>query len=411
MIFTEIFKFMMVLPWAMLMISFVIIILTLYSHAKSRLTRSQLDVQEVAGESMYINPRRIAFLIASKNGENTIADVVRSAKRSRRQVFVVSDGSTDMTAKNARLAGATVLNLRKNIGKPSALHRAYTQFNLGKKFDAIAILDDDVLVDKDFIKQTKLYMKNDTAISVGKNITRWPDSKKWNIWLATRSYSYWSYQLTLRHIQSTFNVMNCISGSNSLYRTEVLDKVLHAKTPYIVDDTYWTLETHRLGLGKIVYAPNALAHIQDPTNFKDWYKQNIRWMWGTFQGILGHEIGTEMNKFHISYVLLMTQWVLYVLSAPLIMCLFIVSGLENLPINILILLSGYGFWVYAASIALNKKRLILFTPAIVVADFIFRYIMVVALVKAFKQKTVESCTWNSPTRFAPENSPSALGRS
>jgi cellulose synthase/poly-beta-1,6-N-acetylglucosamine synthase-like glycosyltransferase len=394
---------MLALPWAMLVISFFIIILTIYSHLKAKFSRKFNSDEITDIDSIYTNPRRIAFLIASKNGENTIADVINSAKRNRRQIFVVSDGSTDSTARVARQAGATVLNLRKNIGKPSALHRAYKQFNLSKRFDAIAILDDDVIVDKDFIKHTKLYMKNNTAITVGKNITRWPDSKKWNVWLATRAYSYWSYQFTLRHIQSTFNVMNCISGSNSLYRTKVLDKVLHSKTPYIVDDTYWTLETHRLNLGTIVYAPEAVAYIQDPTSFRDWYKQNIRWMWGTFQGILGHEIGTQINKFHISYIMLMTQWVFYILSAPVIVWLLIVSGLDNLFVNLLILMLGYGVWIYVASVALNKKRLVLFTPAIIVTDFIFRYIMVVAFFKALNNKTVESCTWNSPKRFSQEN--------
>ena len=55
----------------------------------------------------------------------------------------------------------------------------------------------------------------------------------------------------------------CISGSNSTYRTEVLREVLVADTPYIVDDTYWVLETHRRKLGRIRYGPRAWAWIQE----------------------------------------------------------------------------------------------------------------------------------------------------
>ncbi len=343
--------------------------------------------------------RKVAVLIASKNGEQTIAATIKAAKANRYPVYVVSDGSTDNTAKIAREAGAQVLQLRKNIGKPSALHRGYKHFKLGVNYDAIAILDDDVLIEKDFIRQTKKSMDRECAIAVGKNLTYWPDHKRWNIWLACRSYSYWAYQITTRTIQSTHNVMSCISGSNSLYRTEVLDQVLTGYTPYIVDDTYWTLETHRLKLGTIKYAPKARAWLQDPTNFRDWYKQNLRWMWGTFQGILGHRIGTRANKFHLSYLAVMLDWLIYIFTGPLTIFILWQAGLHYLPLELLLLAAGYSVWVIVAAIALKLPRLVLFIPAIIVTDFLFRWIMLHGLVKAIKQRTVEACVWDSPKRF------------
>lgn len=349
---------------------------------------------------LYKRITKAAILIASKDGEQTIRETVAAARKTRCDVYVVSDGSTDNTVKLAKEAGAKVLGLRKNIGKPSALHRAYKHFKLSDQYTAVAILDDDVIIAKDFIRQTKKAMGRDVAISVGKNITEWPDSKRWNVWLASRAYSYWSYQLILRRLQSAYNVMNCISGSNSLYRTEVLDQVLSANTPYIVDDTFWTLETHRLNLGEIVYVANAHAWIQDPTNFRDWYKQNLRWMWGTFQGILGHNIGSEFNKFHMSYVALMLEWLIYVASGPIVIWMIVRAGLHALPYELVLLCSGYAIWVVGAALALKRPRLVLFIPAVVVVDFIFRALMVHALIKAFRQRTVESCVWVSPKRLS-----------
>lgn len=347
-----------------------------------------------------IGPHRVAVLIASKNGENTIGETIKYARRNRRKVFVVSDGSTDHTAKIAKSAGAEVLSLRKNIGKPSALKRAYKHFNLSKRFDAVAILDDDVLISPDFIKQAKSVMNKSTAIAVGRNITYWPNSRRWNAWLAVRSYSYWSYQLTIRRIQSVLNVMNCISGSNSIYRTEVLDEVLTNQTPYIVDDTYWTLETHRKNLGEIKYAPSADAWIQDPTTFKDWYKQNLRWMWGTFQGVLGHRIGSRFNKFHMSYVLLITEWILYIASGPLLVYLLFAAGTDNIARQLTLLILGYGLWTVVASISLKVPRLVIFTPFILVSDMLFRVIMIHSFFKALKHRTVASCVWDSPKRIS-----------
>ncbi|HSX52934.1 MAG TPA: glycosyltransferase family 2 protein [Patescibacteria group bacterium] len=348
---------------------------------------------------LYKQVRKVAVLIASKNGEKTIVAAVRAARANRYPVYVVSDGSTDNTAKVAKEAGARVLSLRKNIGKPSALHRGYKHFKLSTKYDAIAILDDDVIIEKDFIRQAKKTLDRDCAIAVGKNLTVWPDNKRWNIWLASRTYSYWAYQITMRTIQSTHNVMSCISGSNSLYRTEVLDKVLTGNTPYIVDDTFWTLETHRLQLGTIKYAPKARAWLQDPTNFKDWYKQNLRWMWGTFQGILGHRIGTKANKFHMSYLAMMLDWLIYIFTGPLTLFIIWQAGLHYLPIELLLLCAGYSVWVIGAALSLKMPRLILFIPAIIVTDFLFRWIMVHGLIKALKQRTVEACVWDSPMRF------------
>ena len=106
-------------------------------------------------------------------------------------------------------------------------------------------------------------MKDGVGIVVGKTMTNWTHETRWNLWVASRAYSYWRYQVTMRRAQSSFNLLNCISGSNSVYRSSLLDQVLVEKTPYIVDDTYWTLETHRRDLGRIVYAPEAVAHVQD----------------------------------------------------------------------------------------------------------------------------------------------------
>lgn len=387
-----------VTPWSLIVISaltaFLAFATGVYQYYKAKFEKAKPE-----HERTYGHVKRVAFLIASKDGEKTIGRTVAAAMANNRDVFVVSDGSTDGTAEEASKAGAEVLALEKNVGKPTALYTAYHHFKLGAHYDAIAILDDDVTISADFMDHTIKAMKHDVAITVGRNITEWPKARRWNMWLAVRAYSYWSYQITLRRLQSAYNVMNCISGSNSLYRTEVLDKVLTGKTPYIVDDTFWTLETHRLKLGKVVYAPKARALIQDPTTFHDWYKQNLRWMWGTFQGILGHQIGTEFNRFHMAYVVLIAEWIMYVASGPVAIWLIYRAGLHNLPLEIAILFAGYSVWVVAAAIALKRPRLLLFVPAVVIIDFIFRALMIHALIKAFRQPTVENCVWSSPKRF------------
>jgi poly-beta-1,6-N-acetyl-D-glucosamine synthase len=344
--------------------------------------------------------RRVAVLIACHNGAATVAATVKAAAANGCDVYVVSDASSDRTVAYARQSGATaVLELTTNVGKPAALHRGYEHFGLSDRYEAVAILDDDVVIDRRFIAESLRLLRDDVVIVVGKNLTWWPPERRWNALLAKRTYSYWNYQLIIRRLQSAFGVMNCISGSNSVYRTELLDAILPVQPPYIVDDTFWVLETQRRELGSIVYAPRARAVLQDPTNLRDWYRQNLRWLWGTFQGIIGHRVGRTYSRFDVAYVLLMLQWVLYIVSGPVALWLIVAS---RAPHILLIFLGGYAAWVLAASIHLRIPRLVLFLPAIMMLDLLYRVIFVHALIKAVRQPTVDRCVWSSPARLATE---------
>ncbi|WP_307804126.1 glycosyltransferase family 2 protein [Micromonospora echinofusca] len=341
----------------------------------------------------------MAILIACRNGAATIGGTVTAARATGAPVYVVSDASTDGTARVAAAAGAAVLELTENVGKPAALHAAYERFGLSRWYRAVAILDDDVLVAPDFVTEALAHLTGQVAIVVGHNVTWWPPEHRWNPWLAKRAYSYWNYQAIVRRIQSHFNVMNCISGSNSIYRTELLDAVLPQQPPYIVDDTYWVLETHRRQLGRVVYAPRAVAQLQDPTTGRDWYRQNLRWLWGTFQGIIGHRVGRRHSRFDYAYLLLMLHWLLYVVGAPLTIWLLATAG-PGLGAGLLFLLAGQGIWVALAAWRLGRPRLLLFLPAIILADLLYRVVLVHALVKAIRQPTVDRCVWSSPVRIA-----------
>ncbi|MET7876719.1 glycosyltransferase [Micromonospora profundi] len=139
-----------------------------------------------------VAPREVAILIACRNGAATIAGAVRAARATGAPVYVISDASTDATAQEALQAGATVLELRENVGKPAALHAGYVRFGLGGLYRAVVILDDDVLVKPDFITNALAHLTERVAIVVGHNVTWWPPERRWNIWLAKRAYSYWA---------------------------------------------------------------------------------------------------------------------------------------------------------------------------------------------------------------------------
>jgi biofilm PGA synthesis N-glycosyltransferase PgaC len=342
---------------------------------------------------------RVAILIATRNGENTIEATIASAIR-QADVYVVSDGSTDDTAEVARICGAHVLELAENVGKPAALYWANYTFLLSKRYEAIAILDDDTVVAPDFIDKAINAMRPGVAIVVGRTITLWDRSKRWNVWVGSRAYAYWRYQTGLRRGQSALNAMNCISGSNSVYRSSVIDAVIVEKTPYAVDDTWWTLETIRRGLGRIVYAHQARAWICDPVSMRDWYRQNVRWNWGMFQGIWGHHVGRRRTRFDFLYGLVILDWVAYVTAAPGALVLMWWFDVLD-PVRFFgAYLAAVLVWVTLAAAATGKWRMIPMAPAFVVIDWIYRATFVHAFIKTVRQPKIEVCRWESPARYS-----------
>jgi cellulose synthase/poly-beta-1,6-N-acetylglucosamine synthase-like glycosyltransferase len=345
---------------------------------------------------------RVAVLIASRNGEATIGDTIRSIATQAAGVYVVSDASTDRTAEVARAAGAQVIALAANVGKPAALHTLIASERIIERYDFVTILDDDTIVADDFVAKSLAAFRDDVAIVTGRTESRRAHGRaRLNPLLASRAFAYWRYQVTLRRGQSALGVMNCISGSNSMFRSSILAKVVVANTPYIVDDTFWTMEVQRRKLGKIVYAPGAVAAVCDPTNLRDWYKQNLRWLWGTCQGFIGHRVGSKPTLFDVTSVLLMLDWILYVFGAPLVLVLFMMHHpFTSFEHYVLFYAAGLGLWLTLASLATRRPEIVLMAPVIALLDFVYRVIFIHAAIKAIRQPRVESCTWSSPKRYA-----------
>jgi len=234
-----------------------------------------------------------AFVIATLNGASTIASSVRVCS-SQADTYVVSDGSTDDTVAVALAAGATqAVQLAVNVGKSAAIHQLVDQQALLDRYDLICIVDDDTVVADDFVARTTSAFTPGVSAVCAKTESDWGAAQRWNPIVASRAFAYWKYQAFIRRGQSALGVMNCISGSNSVYTSDFLRSVLRPDTPYVVDDTYWVLEAQRRKLGRVVYCPQTSAKIQEPTTVRSWYKQNLRWLWGTFQGIIATRSAAE----------------------------------------------------------------------------------------------------------------------
>jgi poly-beta-1,6-N-acetyl-D-glucosamine synthase len=133
-----------------------------------------------------------------------------------------------------------------------------------------------------------------------------------------------------------------------------------------------------------------------------WYKQNLRWLWGTCQGIIGHKVGRRATRFDLAYIGMMVDWLLFTLVSPAILAFLVATNYDD-PARLgrigLLYATGYAVWSAVGAIALRKWRLFVLWPSLLVLDWISRVNLLHAAIKAFRQPTAE-CRWESPARYA-----------
>ena len=360
--------------------------------------------------------QRTAVLIACKNGEATIGNVVRSVG-AQADVYVVSDGSDDRTVEEAKSAGARVLDRQISGGKPDALRAGNLTFRLGESYDYVAVLDDDTTIEPGYVEKVLVKMDAEPKIAAasGRIDSVWDYRRRWNVLIAMRAFMYWSYQTTIKRGQNAFKVVNVICGANTVFRADVFGQLIEDDAPYAIDDMYWLAEIVRRRLGRVAYVHEARSWTIDPHRFVDWYRQTVRWSWGQFQSIRGHRLGRPIARdsdarfgfrfswFDTAYLALLLDWAPYMFEPLLIpIVAVLLSGWID-PIWFLVYYLGMSYlWIGIAAVALKKPRLLVLAPGILVLDLVYRVTMMHALVKAILRPTIAICKWDSPTRFDAE---------
>lgn len=348
----------------------------------------------------------VAVLIACKNGASSIVATILSATP-QAPVFVVSDGSTDETAQTARRHGACVLELPESVGKPAALRHLLDFEPIGgrtivESYTYILIIDDDTVLDADYVEKIRDELRKPGVVAASGQVrSEYPSSGSlsWNPWVAARAWATWRTQLLLVRGQAVLRMRTWISGATTAFRADVLDRVCTGTTPYIVDDTFWCYEIHRQNLGNIAFVPNTSARIQEPLSARSLYAQDVRWAWGSWQGILGHRLGRQRQRADIGILLLLSDMFLYVIVGPLLLAGTLVVNRDHVGSLLTQYFAGYIVTAAIGAVVLRRPKLFLLWPGLLAYDWLYRFAYINGAIKAFHQPTVERCAWESPTRF------------
>ncbi|HXY16681.1 MAG TPA: glycosyltransferase family 2 protein [Gaiellaceae bacterium] len=354
-----------------------------------------------------------AVLIACRNGEGTIGATVRSAV-GQADVFVVSDGSSDGTARVAAQAGARVMSCRSSGGKPAALRKGSHAFELARRYRYVAVLDDDTTIDPGYIAKLTARLDADPRIAAasGRIDALWDHTRRWNPFIAMRAFMYWSYQVTIKRGQNALRAVNVICGANTVFRADVFERLIDEDVPYAIDDMFWLAEIVRRRLGRVEYVHSARSWTIDPHTFRDWYRQSLRWSWAQFQSVRGHRLGRPLERvrggrfpfrvswFDVAYLTLLLDWLPYMLEPLLVVpAIVLLRGWIDPVWWLVVYAAASVAWIGVAAAALRKPRLLVLAPVLLVLDVVYRVIMLHAAAKAVLAPTIEVCKWDSPERF------------
>ncbi len=264
-----------------------------------------------------------AVLISARNEESVIGNLIESIKNQTYpselvDIYVVADNCTDNTAEIARAAGATVFERSNDllVGKGYALDYLLDQIGYSKKdckYDGFFVFDADNVLNKNYIEEMNKVFSNGHRI-----VTGYRNSKNYGTNWISSGYSLWFIRESkfLNNSRMLCNTSCAIGGTGFLVNREVLLNSGGWKFFFLTEDIQFTV--HNILEGEsIAYCHDAILYDEQPTTFKQSWKQRMRWAKGflqvarkyNFQLLIG-----SLTKSFACYDMLVTIGLAYILS-------------------------------------------------------------------------------------------------
>ena len=235
----------------------------------------------------------VTVIVPCKNEEKAIAHTITAIVDSdyptdKLKVVIIDDGSTDQTyqiAKQYEGDRVKVIKHDHNKGKRQAFA---TGFRASDE-EIVICIDSDTIVAKDAIRLlVQPFADNKVVATCGHGEAA---NKDQNILTKMQHYWYQKMFVLVKGMESTLNAVTCCSGILAAYRRDIINEVIDewlnenfmGHSIFIGDDRQLTNLSSRGGNGihtkdaKVVYQSNAIAYTIVPDNFKQFFKQQLRW--------------------------------------------------------------------------------------------------------------------------------------
>ncbi|HEX2938616.1 MAG TPA: glycosyltransferase family 2 protein [Ruminiclostridium sp.] len=232
------------------------------------------------------NKRRFAAIIAARNEEAVIANLIESLKKQNYpnellDIVVVADNCTDNTAKVAKAAGAIVYERynKVEVGKGFVL-----KFIFGKLieerdiYDAFCIFDADNVVDKEFFNQMNSAIESGCEVAQGYRDMKNPSDS----WVSGgHSLFYWMENRFFNSARSCLGLSATINGTGFMV-TASLIKEIGYNTYTCTEDIEFSVQSVLAGR-RVGWVPNAVVYDEQPVTLSQSMRQRLRWTNGLIQ--------------------------------------------------------------------------------------------------------------------------------
>ena len=312
-------------------------------------------------------PHRFAVLIAARNEETVIGDLLDSLHAqdydmSLITVFVIADNCTDRTAAIASEKGAVVYTRQNKqaVGKGYALEAllAHIKSDYPDGYDAYLVFDADNLLAPDFLTHM-----NESFSAGNEIITCYRNSKNYGSNWISAGYALWFLRESrfLNGAREALGSSCAVSGTGFLFSQKILNECGGWPFHLLVEDIEFSI--HNILSGhRIAICQDAVIYDEQPTDFAQSCRQRLRWSRGYLQvfgrygsGLLRGAARGNWSCFDMSMAIMpaIILTSISILVSVALSVLGILSGMGLLPA--LGILSGMG--LLPALISLGKALL------------------------------------------------------
>ena len=230
---------------------------------------------------------RIAVLIAARNEQAVIGNLIDSIRAQdypadKVDVFVVADNCTDLTGTVAGAHGATVYfrSSTTQVGKGYAL-----QYLLRCIEDDYAPYDGYLVLDADNVLSPNYITEINKTFSDGYEIvTSYRNSKNYGDNWISAGYALWFLRESryLNGARCRLGSSCAVSGTGFLFSRRILNKCGGWNFFLLTEDIQFTIANVIRG-EKVGYCPTAVLYDEQPTTFRQSFRQRLRWSRGYLQ--------------------------------------------------------------------------------------------------------------------------------
>ncbi len=232
---------------------------------------------------------RYAILISARNEEQVIPHLLQSIAaqnypRELISVFVCADNCTDATAEVCRKAGATVYERfdTKMIGKGYAMNYLLgcIRRDFGwSGFDGFLVIDADNLLAENYLTEmNRTFSQGYRVITSYRNTKNYGDN-----WISS-GYALWFLHEAkyLNYSRAALGTSCAVSGTGFLFSRDILEKAGNWNFFLLTEDIEFTI-WNVLDGETIGYCPRAVIYDEQPTSFRQSWRQRLRWGKGYIQ--------------------------------------------------------------------------------------------------------------------------------